>query len=79
MLFPINDNIPTLCNKRFRIAAEIATGLLFLYQTKPEPLVHRDLKPALPERCVVALGSYLTPLRILEAFATRYSVDGKCQ
>ncbi|KAL6013083.1 hypothetical protein ACLOJK_003573 [Asimina triloba] len=30
---------------RFRIAAEIATGLLFLHQSKPEPLVHRDLKP----------------------------------
>lgn len=30
---------------RFRIAAEIATGLLFMHQTKPEPLVHRDLKP----------------------------------
>ncbi|KAF7820570.1 U-box domain-containing protein 35 [Senna tora] len=30
---------------RFRIAAEIATGLLFLHQTKPEALVHRDLKP----------------------------------
>ncbi|KAI5563601.1 hypothetical protein BDE02_14G001900 [Populus trichocarpa] len=30
---------------RFRIAAEIATGLLFVHQTKPEPLVHRDLKP----------------------------------
>ncbi|XP_061998993.1 U-box domain-containing protein 52-like [Rosa rugosa] len=30
---------------RFRIAAEIATGLLFLHQAKPEPFVHRDLKP----------------------------------
>ncbi|KAL1542484.1 non-specific serine/threonine protein kinase [Salvia divinorum] len=30
---------------RFRIAAEIATGLNFLHQMKPEPLVHRDLKP----------------------------------
>lgn len=30
---------------RFRIAAEIGTGLLFLHQSKPEPLVHRDLKP----------------------------------
>ncbi|VAI57112.1 U-box domain-containing protein 52-like [Triticum dicoccoides] len=30
---------------RFRIAADIATGLLFLHQAKPEPLVHRDLKP----------------------------------
>ncbi|KAM1114078.1 hypothetical protein TB1_046017 [Malus domestica] len=26
---------------RFRIAAEIGTGLLFLHQTKPEPLIHR--------------------------------------
>ncbi|KAL2553879.1 Protein kinase protein with adenine nucleotide alpha hydrolase-like domain [Forsythia ovata] len=30
---------------RFRIAAEIGTSLLFLHQAKPEPLVHRDLKP----------------------------------
>ncbi|KAJ0235809.1 Kinase with adenine nucleotide alpha hydrolases-like domain-containing protein [Hirschfeldia incana] len=30
---------------RFRIAAEIATALHFLHQMKPEPLVHRDLKP----------------------------------
>lgn len=36
---------PLFWQHRFRIAAEIGTGLLFLHQTKPEPLVHRDLKP----------------------------------
>ncbi|XWS52331.1 hypothetical protein CRYUN_Cryun11dG0058600 [Craigia yunnanensis] len=40
------NNTPVLpWQVRFQIAAEIATGLLFLHQTKPEPLVHRDLKP----------------------------------
>ncbi|KAG6409816.1 hypothetical protein SASPL_127858 [Salvia splendens] len=36
---------PLTWQLRYRIAAEIATGLHFLHQTKPEPLVHRDLKP----------------------------------
>ncbi|XP_057427207.1 U-box domain-containing protein 52-like isoform X3 [Lotus japonicus] len=36
---------PIPWRKRFEIAAEIATTLLFLHQSKPEPLVHRDLKP----------------------------------
>lgn len=44
-LFP-KGNFPVMpWQIRFRIAAQIATGLLFLHQTKPEPLVHRDLKP----------------------------------
>ncbi|KAL6578041.1 hypothetical protein OROMI_010369 [Orobanche minor] len=41
-----HDNTrPLSWQLRFRIASEIATGLHFLHQTKPEPLVHRDLKP----------------------------------
>nr|BAD17107.1 hypothetical protein [Oryza sativa Japonica Group]BAD17222.1 hypothetical protein [Oryza sativa Japonica Group] len=30
----------------YKISAEITTALLFLHQTKPESLVHRNLKPA---------------------------------
>ncbi|KAK8953930.1 U-box domain-containing protein 52 [Platanthera zijinensis] len=44
-LFRRGGTPPIPWQHRFRIAAEIATGLLFLHQTKPEPLVHRDLKP----------------------------------
>ncbi|XP_050212132.1 U-box domain-containing protein 35-like isoform X2 [Mercurialis annua] len=44
-LFRRGNTQPLPWQVRFRIAAEIATGLLFLHQTKPEPLVHRDLKP----------------------------------
>ncbi|KAJ0008200.1 hypothetical protein Pint_30735 [Pistacia integerrima] len=44
-LFHRRNTQPLSWQLRFRIAAEIATGLLFLHQTKPEPLVHRDLKP----------------------------------
>ncbi|CAK8560373.1 unnamed protein product [Lathyrus sativus] len=50
------DNTPPIPWKnRFRIASEIATGLLFLHQAKPEPIVHRDMKPAnilLDRNCV---------------------------
>lgn len=44
-LFRRGNTPPLSWQLRFRIAAEIGTGLLFLHQTKPEPLVHRDLKP----------------------------------
>ncbi|KAL0885941.1 hypothetical protein Bca101_009924 [Brassica carinata] len=41
----LGNSPPLSWQMRFRIAAEIGTGLLFLHQAKPEPLVHRDLKP----------------------------------
>ncbi|XP_048443153.1 U-box domain-containing protein 35-like [Pyrus x bretschneideri] len=44
-LFCKNNTPPITWAIRFKISAEIATALLFLHQTKPEPLVHRDLKP----------------------------------
>lgn len=44
-LFRRGNSPPLPWQLRFKIAAEIGTGLLFLHQAKPEPLVHRDLKP----------------------------------
>jgi len=44
-IFRKGNSPPLPWQLRFRIAAEIGTGLLFLHQAKPEPLVHRDLKP----------------------------------
>ncbi|KAF7849129.1 hypothetical protein BT93_L1214 [Corymbia citriodora subsp. variegata] len=44
-LFCRGNSKPLSWQLRFKIAAEIGTGLLFLHQAKPEPLVHRDLKP----------------------------------
>lgn len=54
-LFRTDDSPPIPWKNRFRIASEIATGLLFLHQAKPEPIVHRDMKPAnilLDKNCV---------------------------
>ncbi|XP_028807411.1 U-box domain-containing protein 51-like [Neltuma alba] len=45
-LFQKNNTPPLPWRIRFKIAAEIATRLLFLHKTTPKPLVHRDLKPS---------------------------------
>ncbi|KAL3844258.1 hypothetical protein ACJIZ3_001661 [Penstemon smallii] len=44
-LFRKGNTPPIPWGIRFKLAADIATGLIFLHQAKPEPLVHRDLKP----------------------------------
>jgi serine/threonine protein kinase len=44
-LFCRGNSPPLSWQLRFKIAAEIGTGLLFLHQAKPEPIVHRGLKP----------------------------------
>ena len=45
-IFRRGDSPPLSWQPRFRIAAEISTGLLFPHQTKSEPQVHHDLKLA---------------------------------
>lgn len=45
-LFRKGNTPPISWRIRFRIAADVATGLLFLHNAKPEPLVHCDVKPA---------------------------------
>ncbi|KAJ1277923.1 hypothetical protein BS78_04G039900 [Paspalum vaginatum] len=44
-LFCRSATAPLPWQLRFRIAVEIARGLLYLHKMKPEALVHRDLKP----------------------------------
>ncbi|KAK9014150.1 hypothetical protein V6N11_005319 [Hibiscus sabdariffa] len=88
------DNTPPIpWETRFRIAAEIATGLLFIHQTKPEPLVHRNLKPAniLLDRNYVSKISdvglsrlvpsadSVTPYHLTQARGTFYYIDPEYQ
>lgn len=40
-----NEKPPLPWFIRFRIAFEVACGLSFLHNSKPEPIVHRDMKP----------------------------------
>ena len=44
-LFRRKNTPPLSWQTRFKIAAQICTGLLFLHQARPQPVVHRDLKP----------------------------------
>ncbi|KAL6629847.1 hypothetical protein ACP70R_029612 [Stipagrostis hirtigluma subsp. patula] len=44
-LFCRSGTPPLPWRLRFRIAVEIANGLLYLHKMKPEAFVHRDLKP----------------------------------
>ncbi|KAK7291825.1 hypothetical protein RIF29_07278 [Crotalaria pallida] len=44
-LFSKNGKPPLPWYVRFRIAFEMACGLSFLHNAKPEPIVHRDMKP----------------------------------
>ena len=45
-IFRRGDSPPLSWQLKFRIVAEIGTGLLFPHQTKPEPQVHHDLELA---------------------------------
>ncbi|KAK7325349.1 hypothetical protein VNO77_29511 [Canavalia gladiata] len=93
-LFRKNTSSVLSWQLRFRIAAEIATGLLFLHQTKPEPLVHRDLKPGnilLDQnyvskisdvglaRLVPALAENVTQCRMTSAAGTFCYIDPEYQ
>ncbi|KAI9112552.1 hypothetical protein K1719_016475 [Acacia pycnantha] len=44
-LFNNNGKPPLPWYIRFRIVFEVACGLSFLHNSKPEPIVHRDMKP----------------------------------
>uniref|UniRef100_A0A2P2MWS8 Uncharacterized protein n=1 Tax=Rhizophora mucronata TaxID=61149 RepID=A0A2P2MWS8_RHIMU len=44
-IFQRNGKPPLPWFDRFRIVFEVACGLAFLHNSKPEPVVHRDLKP----------------------------------
>ncbi|KAL8160301.1 hypothetical protein V2J09_001838 [Rumex salicifolius] len=45
-LFRTNNTPPIAWYDRFRIAWEVASALAFLHNTKPKPIIHRDMKPA---------------------------------
>ncbi|CAN1298991.1 U-box domain-containing protein 35 [Linum perenne] len=78
-----NSNFPPLSwQLRFKIAAEIATGLLFLHQTKPEPLVHRDLKPGnilLDINFVSKISDNVTQYHMTSAAGTFCYIDPEYQ
>ncbi|KAH7855014.1 hypothetical protein Vadar_020269 [Vaccinium darrowii] len=46
VLFRRNNTPPIPWFQRYRIAWEIASALVFLHSTNPQPIIHYDLKPA---------------------------------
>ncbi|XP_010548832.1 PREDICTED: U-box domain-containing protein 52-like [Tarenaya hassleriana] len=45
-LMLVNGTPPIPWFDRFRVAWEVASGLVFLHKSRPKPIIHRDLKPA---------------------------------
>lgn len=45
-LFRKDNTLPIPWFERYRIAWEVASALLFLHSSKPNPIIHRDVKPA---------------------------------
>ena len=44
-LSEVMANTPMSDSQLFKMAADIARGMLYLHELKPRPIVHRDLKP----------------------------------
>ncbi|XP_021686952.2 U-box domain-containing protein 35 isoform X2 [Hevea brasiliensis] len=45
-LLRVNNTPPIPWFERYRIAWEVASALVFLHNSKPKPIIHRDMKPA---------------------------------
>ncbi|XP_004507961.1 U-box domain-containing protein 34 [Cicer arietinum] len=65
-----NGKPPLPWFSRFRIVFEMACGLSFLHNSKPEPIVHRDIKPGnilLDRNCVSKISDVGLAKLILDA------------
>ncbi|KAK3156023.1 hypothetical protein QOZ80_2AG0101760 [Eleusine coracana subsp. coracana] len=78
-LFCQSGTPPLPWRLRFKMAVEIANGLLYLHKLKPEAFVHRDLKPGnilLDADFVTKIGDVglarIIPLSVDDAAVTQY-------